>query len=383
MRKVIYLENREALKKRYRDVFSNVLPDLETSWADYKKKYKSLQSFNVKVEDLLTMEYEGLVKWYNKFVTQVSKSDRKKLCKSEGDSLLTQCFNYTMYYDRIKAFFLDSDNGFDLHVCHYCETAYINNYEIDEDEDLLYRLNNASAYEVFGWVKKSSKYKLAKLLWNRPFKDVDSLFNVLPRDSFYSNFLNSLKEGKIATFDLDHVLDKGSCPLVALSLFNFVPSCHVCNSRVKHSGVLGRDNNPEVKLSPTSLNYNFDNEVKIKLQSRNGNIFIDPTKHQEEYEIDFKTYDEGYRYEISFFKLKERYAYHISEALRILELKQKYNDSALAMLSDAMGNKDAFSAEQIREDILGIGFHKENGRCFEKMYRDINKDNDPRLYFME
>lgn len=55
-------------------------------------------------------------------------------------------------------------------------------------------------------------------------------------------------------FDLDHFLPKGKCPCVGLSLYNFVPSCQVCNSRIK------LDNMPDVEydeyeyISPTSVN---------------------------------------------------------------------------------------------------------------------------------
>lgn len=44
-------------------------------------------------------------------------------------------------------------------------------------------------------------------------------------------------------FDIDHFLPKGKCPPVALSLFNFVPSCPVCNERIK------REDLPYVNLN--------------------------------------------------------------------------------------------------------------------------------------
>lgn len=39
---------------------------------------------------------------------------------------------------------------------------------------------------------------------------------------------------RYATADLDHFYPRKQYPLFALSLFNFVPSCQVCNSRMKH-----------------------------------------------------------------------------------------------------------------------------------------------------
>ena len=40
--------------------------------------------------------------------------------------------------------------------------------------------------------------------------------------------------GKKSTADLDHFYQKEQYPLFALSLFNFVPSCPICNSRMKN-----------------------------------------------------------------------------------------------------------------------------------------------------
>lgn len=42
------------------------------------------------------------------------------------------------------------------------------------------------------------------------------------------------KRRRKTTADLDHFYPKDIFPLFALSLFNFVPSCQICNSRMKH-----------------------------------------------------------------------------------------------------------------------------------------------------
>lgn len=54
--------------------------------------------------------------------------------------------------------------------------------------------------------------------------------------------------GKRSSADLDHFFPKENYPLFALSLFNFVPSCQVCNSRMKLKSFLGE--NGEMPLYP-------------------------------------------------------------------------------------------------------------------------------------
>lgn len=50
------------------------------------------------------------------------------------------------------------------------------------------------------------------------------------------NYISSYGEkGNKSTADLDHFYQKKQYPLFALSLFNFVPSCSVCNSRMKNT----------------------------------------------------------------------------------------------------------------------------------------------------
>lgn len=51
---------------------------------------------------------------------------------------------------------------------------------------------------------------------------------------YITSWKNSDTEEK-TTADLDHFYPQNQFPLFALSLFNFVPSCQVCNSRMKHN----------------------------------------------------------------------------------------------------------------------------------------------------
>lgn len=39
---------------------------------------------------------------------------------------------------------------------------------------------------------------------------------------------------RIARPELDHWLDKADHPLLSLSIYNLIPSCHICNSTIKH-----------------------------------------------------------------------------------------------------------------------------------------------------
>lgn len=67
------------------------------------------------------------------------------------------------------------------------------------------------------------------------------------------------------------------------------------------------------------------------------------------------------------FRLEERYEYHKGEALRLLDLKRKYQMSNIRQIARLMHK----TADEVKEDIFGIHFSKNNHRCFDKMRRDI------------
>ncbi len=188
---------------------------------------------------------------------------------ADMDAFLKSTFNYSTRQSNIAKFFMNSTNAFQIHTCHYCDTSYI---------------------------------------------------NVFKRE----------KDGKeMNHFDLDHVLDWGECPLVGLSLFNFTPSCQVCNEKLKHSDLIGENAVEVTKLSPTSDTYDFRNHVRICIDPEDK-VVDNYLKNADLFTIEFKPLPGGeqdYMKVVKLFCLKERYTYHKSEALRLLDLKHKYDES--------------------------------------------------------
>lgn len=261
------------------------------------------------VKQMLVADFDVLTDLY--FDYQGLRSSMDATAFNDMDVFLSSVFNYKTRQSRIAKFFMEDKNGFEIHTCHYCDMAYINVFAKDEDGELMNH------------------------------------------------------------FDLDHVLDKAKCPLVALSLFNFVPSCQVCNEKLKHSTLIGSETNPaEVKkLSPTSKNYDFKNNVLIGVDpfpAAGDDYMANPDK----YTIKFTPIgDKAYMKVEELFHLRERYGYHKMEALRLLQLKHDYEDSHIRDIADLLGR----TFEDVKEDIFGEDFTKKNHRCFSKLKSDILK----------
>lgn len=225
-----------------------------------------------------------------------------KICKSDWIEL-NAIFKYTKGYDSdIATFFMENAELLDIKTCYYCETSYVNTYTT--------------------WDK--GRQKIRRL------------------------------------FDVDHFLPKDKCPLLGLSLFNFVPSCQVCNSRLKMTGVPGTTKTDYEKFSPSSKNADFENNIKVRLR------FWTPEAGLQGRYIHFRTWSPYDKY-VQFFRLEDRYEFHKVEAVRLNDLKRRYPDTNIFSIARILH----YHQDIVKEDLFHLKYLNEEGRCFEKMTRDI------------
>jgi len=225
---------------------------------------------------------------------------------------------------------------------------------------------------------KAVKHQIKKVFDYDKFQDVIRDFfedNLNPRICYYcnKNYINvyDVDKGKKNEFTIDHFYDKGAYPYLALSLYNFVPSCYTCNSKLKKTKKLNC-------LSPASENFDFDEKVKFKLffskDSKNLNFQskkdIDiPLK--ENYSKNYPDKDKNKDY-ISVFKLNERYAEHRDIAFDLIEKSQKYPESKLKEMAKILG----ISENEIKKDIFDLIDEDSNlaDKPFSKLIKDISKE---------
>ena len=225
--------------------------------------------------------------------------------KEYNDKIRT-IFKYQgIWQSLISRFFMEHSEEMNLGVCHYCESAYVNTYQS-------------------GKLKRNH-------------------------------------------FDLDHFLPKCYCPITSLSLFNFVPSCPICNERLKRERILGNDIDETIRLCPTSDKYDFDKLVRISVIPTEVYCSLHYMDNPDKFKIEFITHSKEYKKEVEMFKLEDRYDFHKSEALRLLDLKQEYPESHIKMIAELLGREE----DNIQESIFGEHFVNENRRVFAKLHRDI------------
>ena len=374
MRKINY----PADIRSFKSDFIKSVPDLKDKakrWRDLWNTVPQLQPlFPKRIHKIILAEYKKLIIIYVHYTRHVKTALSDAEFKNLNDKLI-DIFDYKNAQPTLAEFFMRHAGELDLSVCHYCESAYINAYSTS-DSQILNRINNANKNKLKQYLKVSDK-NADKVCLNRPFSSPVS-FN-----QFWVNHIRKTTTDKFSMlrfegnhFDLDHVLDKGNCPILALSLMNFVPSCQVCNEKLKRSSVLGGNikSLPIEKLSPTSPLFAFDSMVQIELKTKNS-IILNPAyalSNRDFYDLEFNCIDPDYSNYIDLFKLEERYQFHKAEGLYWLQTKWKYTNTAISMISNSL-NSGMYSFSRLKEDIFRLEYDRIRKPCFDKMKRDILK----------
>jgi hypothetical protein len=126
--------------------------------------------------------------------------------------------------------------------------------------------------------------------------------------------------------DLDHFYDKGTHPYLAVSLYNLIPCCTVCNSRLKLSKnfTVGSHVNPYLE--------GFGNDVKFNVKVNDITFF---QGNSEKCNVNFKFSDINNPItkkacnNIKDFKLKEIYSLHKDYIYELIHKSMIYSDDYL------------------------------------------------------
>ncbi|WP_278554623.1 hypothetical protein [Elizabethkingia bruuniana] len=170
-----------------------------------------------------------------------------------------------------------------------------------------------------------------------------------------------VKPSKTTRPAFDHWYSKSDFPLLALSFYNLIPSCNVCNSSVKgadlfdlktHFHPYSKSGKPEQQINfKFSYYHKFYSTFRFKIVNNN----------------DFS------KCSTEAFKLKEIYETHEDEITDLRRLRDVYSEKYLAMLKNNILKGTSISDEEIYR--LAFGTHidedKFDRRPLSKMKKDI------------
>lgn len=219
--------------------------------------------------------------------------------------------------------------------------------------------------ENFGYTKFSSKgtttynaYDLAQKL----------KINVCPYCNRNYTFTIKDKNSKSTRPDFDHFYDKGTHPILALSFYNLIPSCILCNSRLKSTAKFSINSH----LHP--YKDSFNDYAKFRLKIINSKFFYD----EKGFDLKLETSDVKAEKIKEAFALETLYQEHKDIALELIQKAQIYNESYI----DELYQKYEGTLFKNREDLLRLisgGYIEDkdiNKRPLSKLIKDISEELD-------
>ena len=308
MYRFCYNIDKSDLEKAYKALYSTV--DFAVEWKSLVLKHPELKGVlgrGMTAERLLTAPFEKLVDVFFMYKTKTAGMEEK-----DKDTLgedIKKLYNYDSYKNSIGDFFNNEAHKFEVHNCVYCDLK-----------------------PVYAFKKRNGK--------------------------------------KLRQYQIEHVLDKGTCPLVGLSLYNFVPSCDTCNGQgIKANNTIG-DTIPQVKkLSPTTDSYNFDDNVHFFIAAVSEDAtYKDRKDHSDDYEVDFTYEDTDYQKSVDLFELKSRYnTEYRKEILGWADDRDFYQEVQIIAMAQSLG----ITYDEMYERIFHLKQSKEDHWLKDKARRDI------------
>lgn len=168
------------------------------------------------------------------------------------------------------------------------------------------------------------------------------------------------KVSKLIRPTFDHWFPQSKNPILALSFYNLIPSCNVCNSSLKSSidMTLAKHLHPYID---SEINFQFS----YKLNATNKYDFTITNIGDDINTRSKNTAD--------FFKLKEIYKVHIDEIEDLLKIKSAYSVTYLKNMKAFFKDSIGLSNEEIYRLVFGteINESKFEKRPLSRMKRDI------------
>jgi hypothetical protein len=164
--------------------------------------------------------------------------------------------------------------------------------------------------------------------------------------------------------EFDHYLPKSKYPFFALSLYNLIPSCHICNSSCKRNRELKKEMNPYLTEKEDYFKFTYH----IGKNGLPSSVQITDIDNKEEKEVEEL---------LKCFKIQEIYNYHTDLELKDLyTFATKYSNTYLQEVLNKIGLDLKLSQEEAYRILFGSELleEKDNDRPLSKFKRDILKE---------
>lgn len=236
---------------------------------------------------------------------------------------------------------------------------------VDEVKLILKRIYNYKKFENGEGFAKSGNweaYELTKQLGIR----------VCPYCNRSYTFTITKATEKIVRPELDHFFSQDRYPLFGLSFYNLIPSCSICNARLKqneqfkltthiHPYLNGAGKDIRFNYKPLSVRA-FDGDkdyIKISIEKNNRSILIKQIEGN-----------------LEIFKIEDTYQEHSDIVAELLVKRKTYTDERIKEIASLFNEKGiVFNKKEIFNQIFGRNkiYYRWQERSLGKFYDDILK----------
>jgi len=164
--------------------------------------------------------------------------------------------------------------------------------------------------------------------------------NVCPYCNRNYTFTIKNKDSKSTIPDFDHFYDKGSNPILALSFYNLIPSCILCNSRLKSTAKFS------IKTHLHPYIDSFNDYATFKLNIKDSQFIYDT----DGFEIKLNTTSTRAEKVKEDFALEVLYKEHKDIVLDLIQKREIYSDS---YIEELLGKYEG-SLFKNKEDLLRL-----------------------------
>lgn len=332
-------------------------------------------------EDILILPLDSLIKLRplsetNIFtgLTEIEKKDKKKQIKSY--------FKYDSFQqNELSKFFNTYSDSLNVIGCCYCGIDFINSYiPFNNDyRDFEHFMTECAEGDLLK-IKNIGPDRAEKILnnykgvitkkseiSNGKYKVINDILHQLTDDS---GALKTHKfiENKKNHFTLDHVLPQSEFPHLSLSIFNLVPSCYSCNSKLKKDKKIYSDIEELRYTSPTSTERIDD--VIFKIYFRTGfNVKRLPI-NLNDYSIKIESTSPEY---FNVLNLQGRYNFHKNVSYKLISKRRIYSDSQIKEILKLFGNNGINIPEsELKKQIFGYEIFEDYSNIpFQKYKKDL------------
>ena len=317
-----------CFQEDYFNAINNYPNQQDTRFGDYVSgKIGTKNKFIMqKIRDSLFNDYKR-EPWYNNLITKFEQLMNRRSQKIKNLVEEIKGRQFSSFAEYFEILILLEPQCMETYVNNIYSTVNKNYFKKIKD---LYNLSQEIT--VMGEPEKINTYMIQN------FIDSDSR-GLLVCPYCNRNYINT--RDRLLGAEMDHFYNKDTFPMFSISLYNFIPSCSICN-RIKSTQKLKinpylRDNTNKVKFdltrieNPNNPNDYIDYQIEIK-RDLDGNLHT--LEETEDLKNDL----------INILKLDEAYKVHNIEVREMVNREREYNEKYREDL------KNMFSGEGIEID---------------------------------